>query len=109
DTGIEGMGWVTTRSPTVSTTGTPFSSQAAQSTPASRPPMRPARTGAYSLEPTNEPLMSVPPLARPPPVAPRPDRGVPVGPDERAADVRPAAGRVDPQVGADVLHDPAVA
>ena len=56
------MGWVTTRSPTVSVTGTPSSSHAAQSTPASRPPMRPGRTGAYSLEPTNEPLISVPPL-----------------------------------------------
>ena len=56
------MDWVTTRSPTVSITGTPSSSQAAQSTPTSRPPMRPARTGAYSLEPTNEPLISVPPL-----------------------------------------------
>ena len=41
--------------------------------------------------------------------APRSHRGVLVGADERAGDVRPAAGRVDPQVRADVLHDPAVA
>ena len=32
-----------------------------------------------------------------------------VGADERAGDVGAPAGRVDPQVGADVLHDPAVA
>lgn len=61
-TGIDGIGWVITRSPTASTTGLPSSSQAAQSTPASLPPIRPTWTGAYSFAPTNEPEMSVPPL-----------------------------------------------
>ena len=56
------MGWVMTRSPTASTTGSPSSSQAAQSTPARRPPIRPTWTGEYSFAPTNEPEMSVPPL-----------------------------------------------
>ena len=46
----------------MSTTGWPSSSQAAASTPASRPPIRPATTGVYSLAPTNAPEMSVPPL-----------------------------------------------
>jgi hypothetical protein len=61
-TGIDGIGRVTTSSPTSSTTGFPLASQASSATPSSGAEISPAHTGVVGALPANPLTTSVPPV-----------------------------------------------
>src|SRR5206468_5096443 len=63
-TGIDGIGFVITSSPSSPTTGTPFSSKAWASTPRHGPEISPAHTGCRGLPCTIPEHTSVPPLPK---------------------------------------------
>ena len=62
---MDGIGAVTTSSPTSPVTGLPAASKASTWAPRNRPAMIPARTGSRGLDPMNPVQTSVPPDIEP--------------------------------------------
>ena len=108
--GIDGIGWVQTSSPTSSITGWPCSFQASTAQPSRRHCISPGTCGSSRLPPMKAPAKSVPPemlhhqmsgvpslreLLPCPSAAPPRDSGEPVVPSARTRDRSPQCGQVD--------------